>query len=69
MREEFVEIFYDGVIAVQNGVVSKTPSDQLRRIVSEPKFTITIDLHMGAAEHSVYTTDLTPAYVEFNMSE
>ncbi len=69
MREEFVEIFYDGVIAVQNGVVSKTPIDQLRRVVSEPKFTITIDLHMGAAEHAVYTTDLTPAYVEFNMSE
>jgi glutamate N-acetyltransferase/amino-acid N-acetyltransferase len=69
MREEFVEIFFDGVIAVQNGVVSRTPVDQLRKIVSLPKFTITIDLHMGAAEHAVYTTDLTPAYVEFNMSE
>jgi glutamate N-acetyltransferase/amino-acid N-acetyltransferase len=69
MREEFVEVFYDGVIAVQNGVGSNTPVDQLRKVVSEPKFTITIDLHMGAAEHAVYTTDLTPAYVEFNMSE
>jgi N-acetylglutamate synthase/N-acetylornithine aminotransferase len=30
---------------------------------------LTIDLHLGAAEYKVYTTDLTPDYVRFNMSE
>ena len=33
------------------------------------EFTVTIDLHLGEAEHSVFTSDLSREYVEFNRSE
>jgi len=69
VREETVDIFYDGLIAVQNGTAAATPLSKLKEVVANQRFTITIDLHMGVAEYTVFTTDLTTAYVEFNMGE
>ena len=69
VREEMVEIFYDGVIAVANGQPSKTPFARLKKIARLSKFTITINLHAGLAEHSILTTDLTEEYVRINMGE
>ena len=69
VREEQVDIFYDGVIAVKNGMASKTPFSTLRKIVGKGKFAITIDLNLGSAEYTVYTTDLSTSYVELNMGE
>jgi len=69
VREETVDIYYDGLIAVQNGTAAATPFSKLKEVVSNKRFTITVDLHIGAAEYTVFTTDLTTAYVEFNMGE
>ena len=69
MREELVDIFYDGVSAVKGGMASKTPFAKLQEVVAEKKFTITIDLHMGSAEYTVFTTDLSVDYVKLNMGE
>jgi glutamate N-acetyltransferase/amino-acid N-acetyltransferase len=69
VSEEQVDIFYDGVIAVKNGMASRTPFSKLKKIVAKGKFAITIDLQLGSAEYTVYTTDLSTAYVEFNMGE
>jgi glutamate N-acetyltransferase/amino-acid N-acetyltransferase len=69
IREEMVDIFYDGVIAVKNGLASNTPFAKLQAIVKQEKFTITIDLHLGTAEYRVFTTDLSTRYVELNMGE
>jgi glutamate N-acetyltransferase/amino-acid N-acetyltransferase len=69
VREEMVEIFYDGLVAVVNGGVSKTPVARLKKIARQPKFTITIHLHSGAGEYSVLTTDLTEEYVRINLGE
>ncbi len=69
MREETADIFYDGVIAVKGGLASATPFSKLQEIVAHPKFTLTIDLHLGSAEYTVYTTDLSTRYVELNMGE
>jgi len=69
MREETVDIFYDGVIAVKGGLASNTPFSKLQEIVAQKKFTVTIDLHLGAAEYTVYTTDLSTEYVKLNMGE
>ena len=69
MREELVDIFYDGVSAVKGGMASKTPLAKLQEVVSEKKFTITIDLHLGSAEYTVFTTDLSVDYVKLNMGE
>ena len=69
VREEMVEIFYDGVAAVTGGQPSKTPVVRLKKICKKPKFTVTINLHAGSAEYSVLTTDLTEAYVQINLGE
>ncbi|HEV3271959.1 MAG TPA: bifunctional glutamate N-acetyltransferase/amino-acid acetyltransferase ArgJ [Candidatus Methylacidiphilales bacterium] len=69
VREEMVEIFYDGLLAVANGQPSKTPQAKLRKLVRRPKFTITIHLHSGMGEYSILTTDLTEEYVRINKGE
>lgn len=69
IREELVDIFYDGAIAVRGGVASHTPFATLHEIVAKKKFTVTISLHLGAAEYTVYTTDLSTEYVTLNMGE
>jgi len=69
VREETVDIYYDGLIAVQNGTAAATPLSKLKEVVANQRFTITVDLHIGKAEYTVFTTDLTTAYVEFNMGE
>ena len=69
IREELVDIYYDGVAAVRGGTAAPTPKDKLVRAVSGDRFTVTIDLHQGKAFYTVYTTDLTEKYVELNLSE
>jgi len=69
IREEMVEIYYDGLLAVVNGQPSKTPVAKLRKLVQKPKFTITIHLHIGMGEYSILTTDLTEEYVRINKGE
>ncbi len=69
IREEMVEIFYDGLVAVVNGQPSKTPIAKLKKIAAKSKFTITIHLHTGMGEYSILTTDLTEEYVRINKGE
>ena len=69
VREEMIDIFFDGVAAAQHGLPSNTPENTLKEILRNKKFTVTIDLHLGSAEYKVFTTDLTPEYVRFNMGE
>lgn len=69
VREERVDIFYNGVSAARGGMATRTPLAKLKDAVSAAQFTVHINLHLGLAEHTIYTTDLTPAYVRFNMGE
>jgi glutamate N-acetyltransferase / amino-acid N-acetyltransferase len=69
IREETVDIFYEGVIAVKGGVASATPFSKLQEIVAHRKFTVTIDLHLGGGDYTVYTTDLSTEYVVLNKGE
>jgi glutamate N-acetyltransferase/amino-acid N-acetyltransferase len=69
MREEMIDIFYDGASAVKGGVASRTPFAKLQKIVAEKKFTVCIDLGLGSAEYTVFTTDLSTDYVKLNMGE
>jgi glutamate N-acetyltransferase/amino-acid N-acetyltransferase len=69
IREEMVEIYYDGLLAVVNGQPSKIPTAKLKKIVRKSKFTITIHLHSGTGEYSILTTDLTEEYVRINKGE
>ena len=69
MREETVDIYYDGISAVKGGMPSKTPFSRLQRIVAQKKITVTINLHLGSADYTVFTTDLSTEYVKLNMGE
>ncbi len=69
LREEVIDIYYDGIIAVRGGMPSKTPFAKLQEVVAQKRFTITIDLHLGKADYTVYTTDLSTDYVKLNMGE
>jgi glutamate N-acetyltransferase/amino-acid N-acetyltransferase len=69
IREEMVEIYYDGLLAVAGGQPSKTPLVKLKKVARQRKFTITIQLHIGTGEYSILTTDLTEEYVKINKGE
>ncbi len=69
IREEKINISIDGKLACKGGLQAVTEMQELREIVSKPSFTITIDLNLGDAEYTVYSSDLSPEYIDFNRSE
>ncbi|MGJ8671730.1 bifunctional glutamate N-acetyltransferase/amino-acid acetyltransferase ArgJ [Rubritalea sp.] len=69
IREELIDIHIGSKPACIGGLEAKTPMDELRKTVGKDKFTITIDLHLGDAEYTVYTSDMSPEYIDFNRSE
>jgi glutamate N-acetyltransferase/amino-acid N-acetyltransferase len=69
IREELIDIYFGGLLACKGGLTSNTPMAALEKVVKEPKFSVTIDLNVGSANHVVYTSDLSEAYVDFNSSE
>jgi len=63
------DIDYDKVPAVRGGMPAKTPFARLQAVAAKKAFKVTVDLHAGKATHTVFTTDLTEAYVRFNLGE
>ena len=69
IREELVDIHIGGKAACIGGLQADTPMEQLRDAVSHPEFEIIIDLNQGAADYTMYSSDLSPEYIDFNRSE
>ncbi|WP_018969667.1 bifunctional glutamate N-acetyltransferase/amino-acid acetyltransferase ArgJ [Rubritalea marina] len=69
IREELIDIHIGSKAACIGGMEASTPMDELRKRVAKDKFQITIDLHLGEAEYTVYTSDMSPEYIDFNRSE
>ncbi len=69
VKEELVEIYFDGLLAVSNGRATKIPVKRLKTVMAKRNFTITVQLHLGAGEYTILTTDFTEKYVEFNKGE
>lgn len=69
IREEHIDIYFDGHIATRNGIAADTPVELLRNAVAKREFTVTIDLNTGEAGYNVYTSDLSQEYVDFNRTE
>ncbi len=67
--EEKIDIDIAGLPACRQGVQADTPSDEIRERVQADSFEVLINLHLGRAEYTVYTTDISPEYVDFNRSE
>lgn len=69
IREELIDIHIGGKAACLGGLQADTPMDELRRIVADPEFEIVIHLNQGDAGYEMYSSDLSPEYVDFNRSE
>ncbi len=69
IREELIDIFFDEVPACVGGQVASAPIDELRAVASKDTFDVVIDLNQGSSDYTVYTSDLSPEYVDFNRSE
>ncbi len=69
MLEEHTDIYIDEHVICKGGLQADTPMDLLREVVANPAFTVTIDLNLGSAEYEMYTSDLSPEYIDFNRSE
>ncbi len=69
IREELVDIHIGGKAACLGGLQAETPMDDLREAVSHPEFEITINLNQGEADYTMYSSDLSPEYIDFNRSE
>lgn len=69
VKEEMVDIHFNGVLAAQNGIAANTDIDRLSEAVRESEFTVCINLNLGNGSFNVYTADLSPEYVDFNRHE
>lgn len=69
LREELVDIYFDGVLAARGGLYAGTPIEKLKQVTAKREFTVTIDLNLGSACYHVYTSDLSQEYVVFNAQE
>lgn len=69
IKEETVDIYFNGLCAAKNGLVNHTPLAKLQQAVSRDRIRLCIDLHSGTGEYNIYTADLSPEYVLFNREE
>jgi glutamate N-acetyltransferase / amino-acid N-acetyltransferase len=69
VKEEMIDIYYNGLIGVKGGLASATPLARLRKEVRNRNFSITIDLHQGKGCYSLLVNDLTEEYVTLNKGE
>jgi len=66
VKEERVDICFDGVCAVKGGLASAEPRHRLEQVLAQPRFTLDIDLHLGSGTDTVYTCDCSEEYVKIN---
>jgi glutamate N-acetyltransferase / amino-acid N-acetyltransferase len=65
--EERVDIWYDDLHAVHQGVSTGAERAALERVIARPTFTLCADLHLGTGRAVVYTCEITEEYVRINV--
>jgi glutamate N-acetyltransferase / amino-acid N-acetyltransferase len=64
-----IDLFFDKVPVVKNGMgTGPRWEEQAGQILKKKSFKVTIDLHQGKNQFSVFTTDLSLDYVKINAS-
>jgi glutamate N-acetyltransferase/amino-acid N-acetyltransferase len=64
---ERVQLWLDDVRVAENGLMAQSYSESLgAAVLAQDEFVVTIDLGLGAAEETVWTTDLSYEYVRIN---
>ncbi len=69
LREELVDIHYDGVSAVRGGVATATPPGRLKAAARRLRVSIQVNLNLGKGEYRMLTTDLSEKSVRINLGE
>jgi len=61
------EVFYDRVWAFRRGeVAGEAQLKKLEAVMKKPSFTVTVDLHLGDYDCTIYTCDISNEYVHIN---
>ena len=61
------EVFYDGVWAFRFGrVADEVQLKRLEKVMKKDEFSVTVDLHLGGGESTIYTCDFSLDYVHIN---
>ena len=61
------EVFYDRVWAFRRGrIADEAQLAKLAKVMEKDAFTVTVDLHLGKFESSIYTCDFSLEYVHIN---
>jgi glutamate N-acetyltransferase/amino-acid N-acetyltransferase len=64
-----IDVFFDRMPIVQNGMgVGGQLEEKAAEIIKNESFKVTVNLHQGKSEFSVFTTDLSIDYVKINAS-
>lgn len=64
-----IDVFFDKVPIVKNGMgTGPRVEEQASQILKKKSFKVTVDLHKGKSQFSVFTTDLSIDYVKINAS-
>lgn len=69
VKEELIDIYIGGLAACLGGVEAEVSMDELRKKVAADAFTVEINLNLCGGEYTIYSSDLSPEYVDFNRSE
>ncbi len=69
VKEELIDIHIGGLAACLGGMEAEVSMDALRKKVAGDAFTIEINLNLCEGEYTIYSSDLSPEYVDFNRSE
>lgn len=67
--EEKVDLFYDNTPVLVAGAARDENIPQWKSIVRQPRFRVTLDLHLGPGNFRLLASDLTEGYVNYNKSE
>lgn len=60
------EIVFAGIVMCKDGTATGFDEEEAARALSEPEVEVLVDLHVGAAEATVWTCDLSYDYVRIN---
>ncbi len=67
VREELVDIAYDGVLMVKGGCrVPEQPLEELEKVLAKDEFVLTVNLNLGDDSDTVYTCDCSEEYIKIN---
>jgi glutamate N-acetyltransferase/amino-acid N-acetyltransferase len=64
-----IDVFFDRMPIVKNGMgVSRQLEEKAAEVIKNKSFKVTVHLHQGKSQFSVFTTDLSIDYVKINAS-